>query len=288
MSEYIFRTARNGEAHRLHPLWKQGFGDTDSFISCYDALMFQPENVELALWEDTPVSMMTVISGELRTAEGRAFPIGCVYGLATAPEHRGHGAAAGLLQSALGRDQQAGLAIVPDGQSLFGYYARAVSARPAFYAREISLDSAEISSSLPLRPILAEAEMYRAVRERCLSGKTYMSWNTRAVEFQKAVCQDCGGDLFYFDAPGPCCAVAEYGENGLLVVSELLAPDRLLESCLAGLLKLLPARRGAVCLPAWSAALGGEVRPYGMLVGRWPEVQSLELGLQAYFGFDFC
>lgn len=288
MSGYIFRTAGNGEAHRLHPLWKQGFGDTDSFIACYDAQMFQPENVELALWEDTPVSMMTLIPGQLHTAEGRVFPVGCVYGLATAPEHRGHGVAARLLQSALGRDRQAGLAIVPAEESLFGYYARTVSAYPAFFARTLSLDRSEISAFPPLWPVSAGAETYRAVRENALSGKTHMSWDIRAVDFQKAVCRDCGGDLFRFDAPEPCCAVAEYAEDGSLIVSELLAPEGLLGPCLAGLLESLPAGRGTVRLPVWSAALGGEPQPHGMLVNVWSEDQGLEFDSGAYFGFDFC
>lgn len=291
MAEYVFCTATGIDSRKLHKLWRQCFGDTASFIHCYDSLLFRPEEVDVALWEDTPVAMSTFIPAQLYTARGEKLSISFGYGLATAPEHQGHGVAARLMRAAFQRTYQRGVdcvVFIPDTESLFDYYSRTTFAYNAFYVREVSLSGAEASRYPPVHPTSTGAENYQMLRERCLSGKTHMCWDAWAVGFQKAVCQDCGGDLFCFDTQEPCCAVAEYEKDGSLTVGELLASEEMIGPCLAGLLALLPARRVTVRLPVWSAALGGEVRPFGMLEHGKTGNPRPELRPEAYLGLDFC
>lgn len=291
MTDYVFGTAEGVDARSLHKLWRQCFGDTASFIDCYDSILFRPEEVDLAFFGDTPVAMATFMPGQLCTTEGETFSISFGYGLATAPEHQRHGVAARLMRAAFQRHYQQGadcVVFVPAGKSLFDYYSRTTYAHNAFYVREVSLSREEVFRYQPIHPVQTEAETYRAVREQILSGTAHMNWDVWSVGFQKVVCQDCGGDLFRFDTSDPCCAVAEYEEDSSLLVGELLAPEELLGPCLAGLMECLPAQQVTVRLPVWSASLGGEAKPFAMLENSIPEVSGPELGPQAYLGIDFC
>lgn len=287
MCEYVFRAARAGEARTLRPLWQACFGDGETFASCYEAGVFRPERVELALLKDTAVAMLTVLPAALCVPGQTVTPAGCVYGVATLPEHRGRGLATKLLDQALRRRLGHGvdcLAVVPDTPELFGYYRRTMGAETAFYVREVHLTAEDLDSKVPLRAEGTVAETYLTLRRRCLQGRTYLDWDREAVAFQQEICRQEDGDLYCFPDAPDCCAAVQWGEDGQLLVCELLAPEEKLRACLGGLLAASGCRAALVRLPAWSGGtLGGEVTPFAMLAGR-----TLSAGEQAYLGFDFA
>lgn len=281
------RSAGADEARLLRPLWREAFGDTEEFMTCYEERMFHPNRVELAVRDGETVSMLTVLPAVLRTEEGGSFPSGCVYGVATRTQYRGRGIASRLLGAAVRKRLGHGMdcmAVVPDTPELFLYYGRTMEAHTAFYVREVQVTARQLSEVPVLRPTAAEAEDYWKTRSQNLQGHTYLEWDRNAVDFQKELCRQEGGDLFCFpDVPG-CCAAAEYGHNGILLIHELLAPEEQLAGCIAGLMRQMGCSAAEVRLPAWSGAvLGGRAEPFAMLAGRMlPEAQ------QAYLGFDFA
>ena len=287
MAEILLRRALAGEERQLRPLWRACFGDTEDFIACYEARMFRPDRVELALADGGAVSMLTVVPMALSAPEGE-FPGGYVYGVATLPAYQRRGLAAGLLrraaESRLGRGTDF-LALVPDTPDLFPYYERAMDARPAFFCREIRGDAGRWTGGDALPPAPADAETYRALREGWLAGRTYVRWSREAADFQREVCRQSGGDLFRFPGERPGCAAAEYGEDGTLLVSELLAEEAELPRCLAGLLKRMPARRLIVRMPPWAGErLGGGVQPFACITRGGPADQVRE----GYLGLDLA
>ena len=281
------RPAKAGEAPLLRPLWRECFGDGETFTSLYEQAMFRPDRVELAVADGEAVAMVTVLPACLHTAGGEALSAGCVYGVATREAHRGRGLATALLGEALRRRLGISMdcvAVVPDTPDLFPYYRRAMGAETAFYVRELVLDAGDLGEYAPLAPAKAEAEDYLARRRAALRGRTCLDWDRAAVEVQGDICRMEGGDLYRFpDAPG-CCAAVERGEGGLLLVRELLAPEALLPRCLRGLLAAFGCTGAEVRLPAWSgASLGGRTEPFAMLTGLvLPEAEA------AYLGFDFA
>ena len=287
MSEPALRRALPGEAPRLRPLWRTCFGDTEDFIACYEARLFRPDRVELAVADGEAVSMLTVVPMALSAPEG-ALPGGYVYGVATLPAYQRRGLAADLLrraaESRLGRGMDF-LTLVPDTPDLFPYYERAMDARPAFFCREVQGDAGQWAGGDALLPVPADAETYCALREGWLAGRPCVRWGREAVDFQKEVCRQSGGDLYCFPGERPGCAAAEYAEDGTLLVSELLAEEADLPRCLAGLLKQMPARRLTVRMPPWTgASLGGGVVPFACITRGGP-ADRLQGG---YLGLDLA
>lgn len=287
MPEWEIRAAGVHEARKLRPLWQEGFGDTEEFMACYEERMFRPDRVELAVGDGEIVSMLTVLPSVLRTEEGGSFSCGCIYGVATRARYRGNGIASRLLSAAVQKRLGHGMdcmAVVPDTPELFPYYGRAMGARTAFYVREVRVTDRQLPGMPALRPAAAGAEDYREIRARSLQGHTYLEWDRAAVDFQKELCRQEGGDLFLFPGAPGCCAAAEYGQDGTLLVRELLAPEEQLAGCLAGLMERMDRGTAEVRLPAWSGAvLGGRMEPFAMLTGR-----DLPEDRQAYLGFDFA
>ena len=208
MPEYEFRHANAEEARLLRPLWQECFGDDAQFMACYEAQMFRPERVELALLNGEAVSMLTILPMTL-CRDGKRMPGGCVYGVATRSDHRGRGLATQLLQAACRRlDHEVDcLAVVPDTPELFPYYSRTMLARTAFYVREIQLHAEQLTDRSPLNPQPAKAEDYLAARRDCLRGHTFLDWDRQAVYFQRQICRQEGGDLFLFSGIPGCAAV---------------------------------------------------------------------------------
>lgn len=291
MCEYSFRPLKEGEFDCLRSVWKEGFGDSDGFLDQFRDRMLQAQDVQIALRGEEPVAMVVLLPAVLCTRDGGEEPAGCVYALTTLPEHRGRGVAAHLVRSAAERKRAGGIksiAISPDGPGLFRYYA-GKGWRDAFSVRE-----AETAAGAPgVEAVPIGAGAYMLLRERILKGRDYLRWDRRAVEFQELICRDSGGGLFTFRTEAPCCAAVEYGEDGGLLACELLAPDRLLLPCAAGLLEHFSEKRIRLRMPAWlGTGLGGQVLPFGMLL---PEegapsrtVRRLAAHPMAYMGFDFC
>ena len=291
MPDYVFRLAKREDLPRLRGLWRTGFGDSDAFIACFEQRMAShPEWMELALWGDEPVAMLTMIPCALHIQGHGVFQSGFYYALTTDPAHRGRGIAPRLMANAaehrIGRGMDCLLG-VPDTGSLFTYYHRVDHHRTAFYTR-ILLTTREAFGGCPgIPPERVDAEEYRAIREEYLAGRTYLSWDADAVDFQREICRQGGGDLYRFPGKRTGCAAAQYTEDGTLLLNELLAPEEELAACLSGLLERMPAERLEVRMPVWlGASLGGEILPFGDIAPGGPAEQIT--GTEAYVGLDLA
>lgn len=290
MCEYCFRPLKEGEFDRIRPIWKEGFGDSDNFLDNFRDQMLNAQDVQLALRDGAPIAMVVLLPAELCMRSGEAEPAGCIYALTTLPEQRGKGVAARLVCSVVDRRRADGIksvAISPDGPGLFQYYA-GQGWRDAFSVREVDVSAEAAVRAVPVGP-----KEYAALRENLLKGRDHIRWSEQAVEFQEWICRDSGGGLFTFRAAAPCCAAAEYDEDGGLLACELLASDELLLPCAAGLLEYFSETQIRLRMPTWlGAELGGQVLPFGMLLpeGKAPSPQFCRLTARpmAYMGFDFC
>ncbi len=289
MPEYEIRAAREGEFEAVRALWKEGFGDSDDYIDAYRKLVYRPENTEVALAEGRIVSMVMVIPAELHLAGQAPLPAGYAYVLTTAQDHRGNGIGTRTIRSMAERKTAEGMACIansPDSDGLRALYARH-GWQTAFYVRECNVAADALSA--PVQAVPASAEEYHYLREAALRGTDHYSFGLSAVRLEEFVCHDGGGGLFRFPSRENCCAAAAYDERGRLQISELLAPDRDILACAAGVLSCLPAASAGIRLPVWSdAGLCAKAEPFAMLLPLGGIFQRLRDKPSTYLGFDFC
>ena len=290
MPDYTFRLAREEDLPRMHHLWRTGFGDTEAFMACFEQRMFHSEWMELALCQDEPAAMLTLIPCTLHLASGGVYRSGFYYALTTAPEHRGQGLAPELLKKAVEHRVGKGMDCllgVPDNDSLYLYYDKVARLKEAFYTRMVHPTAEELTDCRPLRLQPVDAGEYYAIRESYLGGTTYVSWDREAVDFQGEICRQGDGGLYRLEGSRPGCAAVQYTADGALLVNEVLADEEDLPGCLAGILERMPAERSEFRMPTWmGTALGGEIRHFGVITPGGP--QSRITGKNGYIGLDLA
>lgn len=101
-------------------LWKEAFGDNDSFIEQFMNRYYNPENLLHIGTEKKLFSMLHLIPFDYNNGT-----IGIIYALATATEERSRGYATILIQRAIETAQKRGythIALIPASEQLFSYY----------------------------------------------------------------------------------------------------------------------------------------------------------------------
>jgi ribosomal protein S18 acetylase RimI-like enzyme len=112
----------------------------------------------------------------------------------------------------------------------------------------------------------AKPNDYNVIREKMLKGSVHVAYRDKETTYQKKLSRRTGADIYTINAGRMRgCAVAERINADRVLVKELLIPEHLIGSSIAGIAKLLPAKSYVVRLPAHqSRYLGGTVRPFGM------------------------
>lgn len=131
MSEYSFRYSSASDIDRLSGLWAAVFGDGPELISSFFELLWKPGYCVLAESGGRLASMGFCLRGP--EALGRRC--GYIYAMATAPEHRGLGLAAGIGRRLMDDAFSNGLDIVatlPAEDSLCLWYEQKLDMRPLF------------------------------------------------------------------------------------------------------------------------------------------------------------
>lgn len=107
---------------QVRTLWKEVFGDSDSFIEHFMNRYYRRENLLSVEEEGTLQSMLHLVPFHYKSNR-----IGVVYALATASASRSKGYATLLLRRAIERAASEGyiaIALIPAEESLFTYYKR--------------------------------------------------------------------------------------------------------------------------------------------------------------------
>ena len=251
MTDIQIREYRPEDIPALSALWREVFGDSEALIAAFFRLLPGMGSGVVAETHGAVLGMAWLIDGLwLADAGGAERRCGYLYAVAVAPEKRGAGLGAALSRSAfeLGRRRGAELLCTePAEPGLFDWYARTLGVSCALRRR---------AETIPAEPGAApfhEAEDYGARREALLKGLTHLRLSDHALDFQRALCADCGGGFYALDG----AIAAAYREGGRAVIRELLAPEGCDRRALAAALAAQFGMREALL---FTADPGGE--PY--------------------------
>ena len=273
------RCSRVQDLPRLRELWQLAFGDSQEYMDHFFTGYYTPQRV-LVLEQDGVVQAMTAwFDMPLMGAEGTQWPAAYLYAVATHPEARGRGYAGRLLAFAGEWLKERGFACLttvparPDLHVFFG----ANGFEENFVLARQDVEAGE--GRAELKPV--DGTEYGRVRERFLSGGAHVAYSGDALTYQEGVCRLSGGGLYAVEGGG--CACVERGEDGLVVIKELLCEPVQRHSALAALTAAHPGERYEVRSP-WPGE--GERVAFGMI--RWLDgVPEGWDGQNAYLGMAF-
>jgi ribosomal protein S18 acetylase RimI-like enzyme len=130
-SGVTFRRSVPGDEPELKRLWQAVFGDTPEFIDTFFEILYAPGTACLALKDGGMVSAGYCLPGALARGKKCSY----IYAVATYPEYRRSGAAAGVVRCLAEQAFADGADIVvtlPASESLTGWYEKVLGMKPAF------------------------------------------------------------------------------------------------------------------------------------------------------------
>ncbi|NTV90911.1 MAG: GNAT family N-acetyltransferase, partial [Clostridiales bacterium] len=189
----------------LKKIWKACFGDEDSYIDFYFDDFHKPENAVVLLDDGKLASMSACFPVTYAKSDSNTQKLLYVYAFATAPDYRGKGYGAMLLEELekSARDKGCeGLVLVPANEGLFGYYGK-LGFSEAFFLRETEVlftpEAYERSETSGNKLRTASAEEYNQIRNSLLSGIPHIQYDDSVIRHQKGLSLNTGADLYVME-----------------------------------------------------------------------------------------
>lgn len=282
MDRVELRPSRPEDMPAMKALWQACFGDTEAYIQFFFSNRYRPEESFVLLRQGRLESMLFGLSTSICLPDGKQYRGAYVYALCTGAAARGKGNAQLLLQEAGTYFKGRGcafLSLTPQEPRLISFFRRC-GFTPGFLLRERVIPRADIQESpVPGSLFPVDAETYCAIRaERC-AGTLHVGCDEKAAAYQKALSQQSGGDLYGLElkwgegAGRRGCMAAEYGEEGRLVVKELLLPEGAYEPALSAIGASLPATCYQIRLPLQAGGAEDALLEFGLV---FPLQQDME------------
>lgn len=288
------RLAQKGEAVQQREIWKDCFGDPDSYIDFYYANRYKEEETALLLHEGQILAMLTMIPVKTVFPDNQSSNTAMFYAIATKPQYQNRGFAAQLINYSnqlLGSRNELSV-LVPANKKLFAYY-RKLGYQDGFYLREILLKregidslSAHETHECMITPI--NSEEYNARRIKQLGGRFYISYADNDVTYQKKLSQQSGADIYAVDIENiQGCLIVERIDLAKVFIKEILIPDDYLNIAIKEITQLLPAKEYVVRTPTFLGKhLGGVTRCFGMI--KVPGESDLRINTEeGYLGIAY-
>lgn len=272
MSRIRFAGAEDLEQQKI--LWRLCFGGTDRELETYYSRRYREDQTLLLLRQDQIAAMLTLLPVSLVWPQSPKESAVMIFAVGTHPQHRGQGFASeliGFCDRYLIEKKIRYSVLVPAEESLFQFYAR-YGYRTGFIQRRCHLTGQEIEawktgSSQPHAICLLSPEEYNRRREQCLEGALHIAYSAEDMDYQKALSEISGADLYGLDLGGvKGCAAIERASAHAVVIKELLLPDAQLQEGLKLIARNQPAGTYQLRLPAYTGKhLRGSVEPFAML-----------------------
>ena len=290
------RLAKQEDLEQLKLIWKLCFGDEDRYIDFYFNNRAWLKETAVLLLDEGIVSMLSMIPIELEAENGMKYGAAMLYAIATHPEFQKRGLAEKLMEFSsqyLLTKQIPATVLVPAEEELFEFY-RKRGYQKAFSLREIILNNGQINDLVQQEPLFpchitpAESHDYNAKRKQIIAGSCFVDYMDDEIDFQKKEAQLYGTDIYMIELKDTTIGVAAIEKNlEKVIVKELLLPDQYLVSAIKKISELIPGDTYIVRTPIdFGNALGGEVRPFGMIkINR--EDSKLKEAVPSYLGIAY-
>lgn len=220
MPEPMIREYVTADVPELIRLWTGAFDDTGSF--CEKFFLFLPDigSGVVAVTDGKIVGAAYSLNGqELVDGEKRAV-VGYIYGVAVYEQYRHKGIGESLVKAVFELSKKRGAVTVttlPAEKSLYGWYEKIAGFKYTLKCEKLVVKSGASEAVMPVT-----STEYMMMRESMLRGKVHIHPSSYALEFEKKLLNEYGGDLFMTES-GLCAA---YPDNGRAMVREVIAPDR--------------------------------------------------------------
>lgn len=206
-------------------LWEQVFGDDPAYIAEFLRLMRREDRI-CSLEEGRVISALFSLKGSYRHLQ-KNLDLRYIYAAATAPEYRGKGLMADLLDYAedLAREEGAdGMILVPQEESLFRYYSR-FGYQPAFYQKNCLVTKKNTCHNIKIDVTALSSEVLRRMRSSVRWEDAYVPLlEGREGLIIKGLELSGGGGVFL--RQGDRCGYALWDRmDGILRIRELAFED---------------------------------------------------------------
>ncbi len=214
----LYKNPTWSDIPRLYALWKEVFGDSDSFLDGFFSVAFAPERARIAKADSKIIAALYILDCTVKK-ERLAY----IYAVQTDPAFRGQGVCRGLFRdthSYLAKNGYKGALLVPSEASLFSMYEK-FGYYPLGDGKKISTESHEN----PLAVKKIGPREYEATRRKMLGENAVLQEGVSAdfLALSEELYSGCGFLL------------AGHRENGRLVGTEFLGDNALLPRILCTL-----------------------------------------------------